>query len=66
MNNFDINCLECLECLKCLECLELKIVLVAPIQKNIDDINYTNANTSITTSVYGDDSLLKTIFCFIN
>jgi len=64
MNNFDINCLECLESLECLEVNE--IVLVAPIQKNIDDINYTFTHTSITLSVYGDYSLIKLLFCFIN
>jgi len=38
MNNFDINCLECLEYL---ECLEINgNILVAPIQKNMDDISF--------------------------
>ena len=63
MNNFDINCLECL---KSLECLEFEIVLVAPIQKNIDDINYANTNTIIVSSVHDDYSLIKLLFCFIN
>ena len=64
MNNFDINCLECLESLECLEVNE--IVLVAPIQKNIDDINYTKINTNTSPSVYGSYSLIKSLFCIIN
>ena len=64
MNNFDINCLECLESLECLEVNEIQ--LVAPIQKNIDDINYTFTHTSIISSVHGDYSLIKLLLCFIN